>query len=704
MRPTVLFPLFKDVTTLPGVGPRLGKLIAKLAGSQVVDLLWHLPSGLVDRSKRPLLKDAHDGDLVTVGVTVDAHLPPGRPRAPYRIRVRDETGFLTLVFFHARPDYLNRMLPQGESRFISGRIEDYHGSLQMTHPDYIMDAHDLDDLPLKEATYPLTAGLQPKVMAKAIHGALEQAPDLPEWHRADMLARRKWPAWRAAVRTVHPPDTQEDLDPCAPARERLAYDELLANQLALMLVRQRMTHSAGRVIEGTGVLSKEILASLPFALTGAQTRSLEEIRADMASPNRMMRLLQGDVGSGKTVVACLAMATAVEAGAQAALMAPTDILARQHFAGIDPLMMAAGVQVALLTGREKAGDRAAVLAGLESGDIQVVIGTHALFQDDVTFHDLALAVVDEQHRFGVHQRLALGEKGGGPGQRRPVDVMVMTATPIPRTLTLTAYGDMAVSRLDEKPPGRKPVTTRAVPLSRLDEVVDGLRRPLASGGQAYWVCPLVEESDVLDVTAAQERYEALMQALDPGPEGPSVGLVHGRMKNAEKDAVMAGFKAGRIKILVATTVIEVGVDVPNASIIVVEHAERFGLAQLHQLRGRVGRGTAASSCLLLYGEPVGETARARLKIMRETEDGFRIAEEDLRLRGAGDILGTRQSGLPRFRLADLEAHADLLATARDDARLLLEKDPELTGPRGEALRVLLYLHQRDEAIRFLRAG
>ncbi len=704
MRPTVLFPLFKDVTTLPGVGPRLGKLIAKLAGSQVVDLLWHLPSGLVDRSKRPLLKDAHDGDLVTVGVTVDAHLPPGRPRAPYRIRVRDETGFLTLVFFHARPDYLNRMLPQGESRFISGRIEDYHGSLQMTHPDYIMDAHDLDDLPLKEATYPLTAGLQPKVMAKAIHGALEQAPDLPEWHRADMLARRKWPAWRAAVRTVHAPDTQEDLDPCAPARERLAYDELLANQLALMLVRQRMTHSAGRVIEGTGVLSKEILASLPFALTGAQTRSLEEIRADMASPNRMMRLLQGDVGSGKTVVACLAMATAVEAGAQAALMAPTDILARQHFAGIDPLMMAAGVQVALLTGREKAGDRAAVLAGLESGDIQVVIGTHALFQDDVTFHDLALAVVDEQHRFGVHQRLALGEKGGGPGQRRPVDVMVMTATPIPRTLTLTAYGDMAVSRLDEKPPGRKPVTTRAVPLSRLDEVVDGLRRPLASGGQAYWVCPLVEESDVLDVTAAQERYEALMQALDPGPEGPSVGLVHGRMKNAEKDAVMAGFKAGRIKILVATTVIEVGVDVPNASIIVVEHAERFGLAQLHQLRGRVGRGTAASSCLLLYGEPVGETARARLKIMRETEDGFRIAEEDLRLRGAGDILGTRQSGLPRFRLADLEAHADLLATARDDARLLLEKDPELTGPRGEALRVLLYLHQRDEAIRFLRAG
>ncbi len=700
MRPQILFPLFRDVTSLAGVGPKLAKLIAKAAGAQVLDLLWHLPSGLVDRSHRPPLKEARDGELVTVSVTVDGHVPPGRPRQPYRVRVRDATGFLTLVFFRPRPDYLQRILPIGEERVISGRIEDFRGTLQMTHPDAIFDPATPEDLPLKEPTYPLTAGLQARVMAKAVRAALAEAPDLPEWLRPDLLERFQWPAWRAALEAAHTPDDEDSLAPNAPARARLAFDELLANQLALMLVRARLTRRAGRAIEGTGALSQAIISALPFTPTGAQQRAISEIREDMASPHRMMRLLQGDVGSGKTLVACLAMATAVEAGHQAALMAPTEILARQHFAGIDPLLLPAGVTAALLTGREKASDRARVLEGLASGDVRVVIGTHALFQDEVAFHDLGLAVVDEQHRFGVHQRLALSEKGGAG----PADVLVMSATPIPRTLTMTAYGDMAVSRLDEKPPGRKPITTRAVPLSRLGDVIDGLRRPLSTGAQAYWVCPLVEDSDVLDVTAAEERHRTLHDIFGEGPDGPKVGLVHGRMKGPEKDAVMAGFKAGRIQILVATTVIEVGVDVPNASIIVIEHAERFGLAQLHQLRGRVGRGTQAASCLLLYGDGIGKTGKERLKVMRETEDGFRIAEEDLRLRGAGDLLGTRQSGLPRFRVADLESHADLLQAARDDAKLILHQDPDLKGPRSEALRILLYLHQRDEAIRYLRAG
>jgi ATP-dependent DNA helicase RecG len=534
-------------------------------------------------------------------------------------------------------------------------------------------------------------------MAKAVVAAAGRAPELAEWQDPAWIAKQKWPGWPAALQSAHEPQTGNDLDPKSPARARLAYDELLANQLALALMREQMKRQQGRSFSGTGTLAKKLMKALPYTLTGAQDSSIKEILADMASPARMMRLLQGDVGSGKTVVALFAMLHAVESGTQAALMAPTEILARQHFAGIHDLARAIGLEVALLTGREKAKTRQPVLDGLADGSISLVVGTHALFQDDVVFKDLGLAVVDEQHRFGVHQRMTLSQKGAG------TDVLVMTATPIPRTLTLTAYGDMAVSRLNEKPPGRKPITTRAVPMARLGEVVDHLAKSISGGGQAYWVCPLVEESELVDLTAAEDRYAALKQQLAHLGEG-AVGLVHGRMKGPEKDAVMAAFNAGTIKILVATTVIEVGVDVPNASIIVIEHAERFGLAQLHQLRGRVGRGSAASSCLLLYHGQLGETAQARLKIMRETEDGFVIAEEDLRLRGAGDVLGTRQSGLPQFRLADLETHGDLLQTARDDAGLILARDPNLTSPRGEALRVLLYLFQQDDAVRYLRSG
>lgn len=694
MRPEVLFPLFAPARSLPGIGPRLEKLVERLTGPKVVDLLWHLPSGLIDRRSRPKIAEARDGEIATLEVNVGLHVPPRTKRLPYRVHVSDETGEMQLVFFNARADYLAKVLPEGSRRIISGRIEFYQGAPQMTHPDHIVDLAESAGLPLLEPVYPLTAGLPLKSIQKALRAALPLLPDLPEWQNGPWLKANGWPSWRASLQSAHEPQSAADLAPGAPARARLAYDELLANQLALGLVRLRMKKLPGRSIVGDGRLRRKVEDALPFALTGAQVRSLAEIDADMKAPHRMLRLLQGDVGSGKTIVALLAMLNAVEAGFQAAMMAPTEILARQHHATLQPLCEAAGIRLALLTGREKGKPREDILAALDSDAIDILVGTHALFQEDVAFKSLAIAVVDEQHRFGVHQRLMLTSKGG-PG----TDVLVMTATPIPRTLTLTAYGDMDVSKLDEKPPGRKPVDTRALPLDRLDEIVEGLPRALARGAQVYWVCPLVEESDEVDAAAAEERYKHLHSLF-----GDFVGLVHGRMKAADKDAVMARFAAGEIKVLVATTVIEVGVNVPSATVMIIEHAERFGLAQLHQLRGRVGRGSDKSSCLLLYQTPLGETAEARIKIMRETEDGFRIAEEDLRLRGAGELLGTRQSGLPSFRIADIETQKELLAAAHDDARMIVERDPELESERGQALRTLLYLFERDEAIRYLRSG
>ena len=694
MRPEVLYPLFAPARSLPGIGPRLEKLVERLTGPKVVDLLWHLPSGLIDRRSRPKIAEAQDGEIATLEVQIGLHVPPRTKRLPYRVHVSDETGEMQLVFFNARADYLAKVLPEGSRRIISGRIEFYQGAPQMTHPDHIVDLAESAGLPLLEPVYPLTAGLPLKSIQKALRAALPLLPDLPEWQNGPWLKANGWLSWRAALQSAHEPQSAADLAPGAPARARLAYDELLANQLALGLVRLRMKKLPGRSIAGDGRLRRKVEDALPFALTGAQVRSLAEIDADMKAPHRMLRLLQGDVGSGKTIVALLAMLNAVEAGFQAAMMAPTEILARQHHATLQPLCEAAGIRLALLTGREKGKPREDILAALDSGAIDILVGTHALFQEDVAFKSLAIAVVDEQHRFGVHQRLMLTSKGG-PG----TDVLVMTATPIPRTLTLTAYGDMDVSKLDEKPPGRKPVDTRALPLDRLDEIVEGLPRALARGAQVYWVCPLVEESDEVDAAAAEERYKHLHSLF-----GDFVGLVHGRMKASDKDAVMARFAAGEIRVLVATTVIEVGVNVPSATVMIIEHAERFGLAQLHQLRGRVGRGSDKSSCLLLYQTPLGETAEARIKIMRETEDGFRIAEEDLRLRGAGELLGTRQSGLPSFRIADIETQKELLAAAHDDARMIVDRDPELESGRGKALRTLLYLFERDEAIRYLRSG
>ena len=693
MRPESLNKLFAAITSLPGLGPRLGKLVGGIAGEKVVDLLWHLPSGLIDRRYAPTLAEAVGGTIVTLTVRVDSHTPPRTKRLPYRVTCTDGTGRITLVFFHAKDDYIAKILPIGEERVISGKIEAYNEGLQMAHPDHIVPVAERERIQTVEPVYPLTEGLSLRVIAKAVAAALERLPELPEWQDPAFLRKNGFPVWADALRIAHNPMTAEDLSPSTLARRRLAYDELLANQLALALVRENMRSLKGRAVAGNGALRAKIEAALPYKLTNSQTQAIAEILGDMTQPFRMHRLLQGDVGSGKTVVALLAMIGAVEAGAQATLLAPTEILARQHYATIAPLARAAGVEVALLTGRDKGKGRDAILAGLAEGRIGIAIGTHALIEKDVEFHDLALAVIDEQHRFGVHQRLALGAKG------RAVDILVMTATPIPRTLTLTVYGDMEVSKLTEKPAGRQPVDTRTVALERLEEVTDALRRALATQARVYWVCPLVEESELLDVTAAEERYAFLKEVF-----GERVGMVHGRMKPAEKDKVMAAFSEGSVDILVATTVIEVGVDVPQASVMVIEHAERFGLAQLHQLRGRIGRGSAKSTCLLMYAGNASETARQRLTIMRETDDGFRIAEEDLRLRGAGELLGTRQSGLPEFRLADLAQHADLMEAARDDTQLILMRDKYLLTPRGQALRALLYLFERDAAIKLLRAG
>ena len=693
MRPEILFPLFAPITSISGIGPRFAVLFERLVGAHILDLCWHLPNGLIDRRYSPQIADAQPGRIATLIVRVLRHHPaPARGR-PYRVVVADQTGELQLVFFHARADYLEKILPEGEVRVVSGKLEVFGGGLQMPHPDHIAPEGELAEIQTVQPVYPLTAGLPQKVVSKAVASALTHLTDLPEWLDPAFQRQQGWPGWCDALQAVHHPRELSDLEATTPQRSRLAYDELLANQLALALIRRNQTRHKGRRIQGDSRLRDLVLQALPFSLTGSQRLVLSEIDTDMASDSRMLRLVQGDVGSGKTVVALLAMLAAVESGAQAAIMAPTEILARQHHKTIEPLARAAGLSVELLTGRDKGKARAAVLERIATGQSPIVIGTHALFQQDVAFRDLALAVIDEQHRFGVHQRLTLAEKGRG------VDMLVMTATPIPRTLMLTAYGDMDVSRITEKPAGRQAIDTRTLPIDRLPEVVEGIRRALNSGTRVYWVCPLVEDSELSDLAAAEERHRDLQMHF-----GARVGLVHGKMKAKDKDAAMAAFVSGEVSLLVATTVIEVGVDVPEATVMVIEHAERFGLAQLHQLRGRIGRGSEKSSCLLLYQGPLGEISRARLNIMRETDDGFRIAEEDLRLRGAGELLGTRQSGFPEFRLADLQVQGDLLAAARDDAALILNKDPDLDSERGQALRVLLYLFERDAAVKYLRSG
>jgi ATP-dependent DNA helicase RecG len=702
MRPALLNPLFAPVTSLAGVGPKQDKLFRYLLGRddtpRLVDLLLHLPASVIDRRARPRIRDAVPGTVVTLEVTVDRHRPApgGRSRAPALGYASDDSGDVVLTYFRAQPGYVEKLLPVGSKRYVSGTLQMFDGIPQIVHPDRVVDEANFAKLSGIDPVYPLTEGLALGSLRRAVAQALQKLPKLPEWISPEILRRCRFPPIAAALTRLHVPVELTDILPDGPYWSRLAFDELLAGQLALALVRAQLRRPAGDRHAGDGQLRNKIIDALPYALTSSQREASAAIAEDLRQPVRMLRLLQGDVGSGKTVVALLAAAAVAEVGRQAALMAPTEILARQHIKTITPLAERAGLRVAILTGREKGKERRDVLARLAAGEIDFLVGTHALIQDDVVFPALALAVVDEQHRFGVRERLALTAKG------EAVDVLVLSATPIPRTLVLTYFGDMDVSELREKPAGRQPIDTRTVPNSRLNEVMDAVGRALSAGKLVYWICPLVEESEAEGIdhlTNATERFESLQQRF-----GTRVGLVHGQMKGVEKDQVMAQFAAQEIGLLVATTVVEVGVDVPAATIMVIENAERFGLAQLHQLRGRIGRGSEASTCLLLYREPLNEMSTARLKVIRETTDGFRIAEEDLRLRGEGDVLGIRQSGLPGYRIARSEVHGQLITQARDEALRIMKENPRLKGDRGEALRCLLYLFERDEALPLIGAG
>jgi len=687
MRPDLLNPLFAEIESLDGVGPKLKKPLERLGLARVRDVAFHLPERFVARRAVPDLDAATVGEQIVVALTVTEHRGSPSPRAPYRILAQDAVGnVIALTWFGKAAYSARKALPVGEQRWVAGRLDQYGQALQMVHPDHISESSDTATGKQMEPIYRLAEGLtQPRIIAFADQ-ALARAPDLPEWIEPGVLAREGWPAWRAALVQGH---RGED----AGARDRLAYDELLANALALLLVRADNRRRRGQPLAGDGRLTGRL--QLPFPLTGAQARSVAEIAGDLAQEAPMLRLLQGDVGSGKTVVALLSMLAAVESGAQAALLAPTEILARQHYETLRRMAAPTGVTVALLTGRDKGRPRESILMGLLDGTIDILIGTHAIFQETVAYRNLGLVVIDEQHRFGVGQRLLLTQKG-----RRTPHVLAMTATPIPRTLVLAQYGEMDVSRLDELPPGRQPIDTRVVAVERLAEVADGVARHLESGQQAYWVCPMVRgEGENDDIAAAEERFASLRARF-----GDAVELVHGQLRPDAKDAAMERFARGEAKLLVATTVIEVGVDVPNATLMVIEQAERFGLAQLHQLRGRVGRGTGKSTCLLLRGEALSEVGRQRLALMRETQDGFRLAEEDLKLRGGGEILGTRQSGEEAFRIATLEQTARLGQMAQDDARLLLDRDGGLTGDRGASARILLYLLERDWGVQLLRGG
>jgi ATP-dependent DNA helicase RecG len=695
MRPEILFPLFADITSLAGVGAKTKQMLSRLTGERVVNMVYHLPSGIIDRRAMPSVPDMKDGQVVTVVAEIDAHIPPARPRdknSPFKVRCYNETGFITLVFFNAYPDFLKKQLPIGQNRVISGKVERFGGEVQIAHPDYVAPLADLEKIKRVEAQYPLTAGIGRKNLLKIINDAMNRVCDLPEWIAPELIAKHSWASWKDSIFKAHNPQEEKDISKLSKHISRLAYDELLANQLALMLVRQNVSKAGGVAIKGDGSLCVALRGKLPFKLTAAQEEVIDEIIEDQSTDCRMMRLLQGDVGSGKTVVALFAALNTVEAGKQVAVMAPTEILAIQHYKWISGVLEGLPCKVGLILGKTKAKERQEALDGLKSGAINIIIGTQSLFQEKVEFVDLGLAIIDEQHRFGVDQRSALVKKGEN------VDVLLMSATPIPRTLTMTLYGDMECSRLLAKPMGRKEIDTRIVPAGRIGHIVEGLWRVIDKREKIYWICPLIDESEKSDLAAAEERFADLSKIFKG-----RVGLIHGRIKPDEREKVMLDFRDGEIDILVATTVVEVGVDVPDATVIIIEHAERFGLSQLHQLRGRVGRNDKQSSCILLY-HGLGEVAAERLKIMRESNDGFRLAEEDLRLRGGGDLLGTRQSGLPEFKVADFAMHFELLKMAHEDAKSFIRSDASLSSKRGEALRTLLYLFGYDEQVRLIPAG
>lgn len=673
----------QPITTLPGVGPRVAEKLAARGLSAVQDLWLHLPRQYEDRTSLTPIRALQAGVAAQVEGTVEAVERGFRYRPMLRVAVSDDShATLVLRFFHFRAAQVAQFAPGARVRCYGTPRPGQHG-LEIVHPSYRMldDDADAELGNALDPVYPAIEGVGPASLRKLIGLALDRLPkdDSLELLPATVREALQLPSLREALLTVHRPKAGEDVSALLagrhPAQRRLALEELLAHHLSLR--RQRLAqqaHAAPPLPKTT--LASKLRKQLPFQLTGAQQRVLAEIQADLAKPMPMLRLVQGDVGSGKTVVAALAAMHAVDAGKQAALMAPTELLAEQHLNNLRGWLEPLGIRVAWLAGKVTGKARSKVLEEVASGEAQVVVGTHALMQEGVAFRDLALAIVDEQHRFGVHQRLALRDKGtggGGGGNSIVPHQLVMTATPIPRTLAMAAYADLDVSAIDELPPGRTPVQTVALSAERRPELVERIRSACAEGRQAYWVCTLIDDSDEVVAQAAQTTFEDLSKQLSK----LRVGLVHGRMKAAEKQATMRAFKEGATDLLVATTVIEVGVDVPNASLMIIENAERLGLAQLHQLRGRVGRGSAASSCVLLYQSPLSQLAKQRLETMRQTHDGFVIAEKDLELRGPGELLGTRQTGLAGFRVADLARDADLLPQVHQLGTHLLKCAPDI---------------------------
>ena len=675
MRDERLFPLFAEIDSLAGIGPKLKIAFERLlGGTQVFDLLLHLPERWLDRRVKDSFEGLVAGEVATVEGEVQSHIAPKGGNQPYRVRLADDTGFLTLVFFRGDGRWISGQLPSNKRRIVSGRVEEFNGERQMVHPDHICDPAKDARPPPVEPIYPLTAGLTNKRVHTSAVAALNALPDLPEWADANLVEQRGWPTFKNALHALHDPQAYDE-ERLQLARNRLAYDEAVARELIFALARIARQQRKAHALKTDYIAQDKLVSRLPFRPTGAQMRASKEIAEDLTQHVPMRRMLQGDVGSGKTLVGAIAAIQACEAGAQVAFMAPTEVLARQQYATLDEMLTPLGYNVAALTGRDKGTGQEAILMGLADGSIHVVAGTHALFQKTVAFKKLGLIIVDEQHRFGVMDRARLAEKAESP------HMLVMSATPIPRTLAMAIHGDMDVSVLDEKPGGRQPVKTSALPDSRIEEVISAIGRATERGEQAFWVCPKVDIDD--DGTSAVSRYAALRAALNV-----AVGLVHGRLKPADKDAALEDFRAGRTKVLVATTVIEVGVDVPNATIMVIERAEGFGLAQLHQLRGRVGRGDKESFCLLVYRAPLGEIATERIETLRRTDDGFEIAEADFKLRGPGDLLGHRQSGLPDFKVFKVGTHDEFLGIARKDMENFLLSDPSFTSERGQALLML----------------
>ena len=685
MRPKILYKLFSSLETIKGIGPKNAKLIERLCGKYLLDLILHRPIAYIDRRNSPKIKDLSNNSIVTLILKVDGHTPSFNKRMPYKITCSDDTGQLNIVYFNLRGPYLKKMFPIGSKKVVSGKVEEFNGIFQMTHPQHIADESNLDSVKKIECVYPLTAGISSKIIQKSINSSLAIIDDLPEWIPTDYLKKNNWTSWKKSIYEIHNPnELKEDKEDIY--LNRLVFDELLSQQLTVRLIKNKISKLKGNTIKPNGSLLEPLKTYLSFELTDDQNQAIKEISKDQSSPNKMLRLIQGDVGSGKTIVALHGMIQCAENSKKSILMAPTEILAEQHYNTIKLFADKLKLSCVLITASNKKN---------HNYESDILIGTHALFQDKVSIDNIGLIVIDEQHRFGVHQRILLNEKAGNE-----CDILLMTATPIPRTLELASYGDMDITKIIQKPKNRKPIITKSINLNKIDSLKEALIKKLKQREKIYWVCPLVDESDKMDLQSVNQRVLDIQKYY----KDFNVEMVHGQMKQEEKNKIMDNFKNFKTQILVATSVIEVGIDDPDATVIIIENSERFGLSQLHQLRGRVGRGTKQSTCILLFNGPLTENAKKRINVMKETNDGFIIAEEDLRIRGAGEILGTRQSGLPNFRLTDLNVHKSLMTQAREMAIKIVDKDPELSSDQGKSLRLLLHLFNNQVAIDYLKSG